>query len=315
MFLQNAHLGSNKWWQYLVTLLMVVGGTIIGQLPLVAITIWMSTNGMASAGEIAEMSNQLDFSPVGIDKNLTLILVLLAFVFALLALRLGVIKIHKKPFNALITPASAINWRKIYFAFGVWMALTILCEIGFYLKEPTNYTLQFEGLDFVILLLICIFILPLQTSFEELMFRGYLMQGLSLISPFRWIPLLLTSVFFGALHFMNPEVAEFGLGISMVYYIGTGLFLGVLTLMDDSLELALGIHAATNIYSALFVTFDASALQTAALFHTGSINMPLMLAGFVISALLFTGIVARKYGWQDWSKIYGRIEKPLSSEA
>jgi hypothetical protein len=28
-----------------------------------------------------------------------------------------------------------------------------------------------------------------------------------------------------------------------VYYIGTGLFLGILTLMDEGMELALGFHA------------------------------------------------------------------------
>jgi hypothetical protein len=31
-----------------------------------------------------------------------------------------------------------------------------------------------------------------------------------------------------------------------VYYIGTGLFLGILTLMDE-MELALGFHAANNL--------------------------------------------------------------------
>jgi len=48
----------------------------------------------------------------------------------------------------------------------------------------------------------------------------------------------------------------------MVYYIGTGLMLGIMTLMDDGLELALGFHAANNLFTALLVTADWTAFQT-----------------------------------------------------
>lgn len=309
MFLEKARTGENKWWMYLLTFILVIAGVIIGQLPLTFIFLIRSGTAGLSDEELNRMSETLDFSALGIGPNWSLVLVLLAFVFGLLALWLAVVHLHKKPFRQLITPARTINWKKVFLGFSLWMVISMLTEFIFYLVNPDNYTLQFQPARFAGLLLIAIFIFPIQTSFEEILFRGYGMQGLSLISPYRWIPLVITSFAFGLLHFMNPEVAAFGKGITMVYYVGVGFFLGFVTLMDDSLELALGIHAATNIFGALFVTFDESALQTAALFHTSSINMPLMLVAFFGSAVIFTVIVAKKYRWKNWSRVYGPIEK------
>ena len=107
--------------------------------------------------------------------------------------------------------------------------------------------------------------LPFQTSAEELVFRGYLMQGLGVLAKNRWFPLIITSVAFGLLHGMNPEVAILGWGI-MVFYIGTGLLYGISTLMDEGTELALGLHAANNVLAAIYVTTDWTVFQTDALY-------------------------------------------------
>jgi membrane protease YdiL (CAAX protease family) len=70
------------------------------------------------------------------------------------------------------------------------------------------------------------------------------MQGLE-FSETQMVPALMTSIIFGSVHFGNPEVSK--LGILCCVYIGTGLFLGILTLMDEGMELALGFHAANNL--------------------------------------------------------------------
>ncbi len=311
MFLEKARItGRNKWWMFLLSLFIVVIGVLIGQIPLAAVFLWEQAKGGLSAEELEKMGETLDLSAMGIGSNWSLILALLAFVVGLLALWLAVANIHKRPFRTLITPKRSINWKKILFSFSLWMGLSMLIELVFYFTDPQNYEWQFQPGRFAGLVLIAIFIFPLQTSFEELLFRGYGMQGLSLISRFRWIPLVVTSFAFGLMHYMNPEVQAFGEGITMAYYVGVGFFLGIVTLMDDSLELALGIHAATNIYSALFVTFDASALQTAALFRTKYIDMQSMLLAFFIAAIVFTVIVAKKFHWTDWSKVYGSVRRP-----
>ncbi|MEZ4931136.1 MAG: type II CAAX endopeptidase family protein [Saprospiraceae bacterium] len=319
MFLKNAHIGENKWPLYLATIVLVIVGTIIGQVPLAVVLEKTAADNGVSQSDYEEMIRSMDFSSLGLDQNLTVFLMLLAFVVGLLFLWIGVRFIHKKPFEAIVTSSLKTNWKKIFFSFGLWMALTIVLEFIFYLLQPDIYTFQFQADKFLILLLIALFVFPLQTSFEELMFRGYLMQGISLLNKYplfkyRWMPLILTSVGFGVMHIMNPEVEAFGLELSMTYYIGVGLFLGILTLMDDGLELALGVHAATNIYSALFVTFDDSAVQTSALFHTSEVNMGWMLAGFFVAAIAFIRIVSQKYNWGSWKHCFGEIETPQNED-
>jgi hypothetical protein len=155
--------------------------------------------------------------------------------------------------------------------------------------------------------------IPLQTSFEEYLFRGYLMQGIGVLAKNRWLPLVLTSVIFGGLHLANPEVDKLG-NIIMVYYIGTGFFLGIMTLMDEGMELALGFHAGNNLITALLVTADWTVFKTNSVLK--DISEPS--AGFdVIAPVLilypiFLLIMAYRYKWRNWGeKLFGKVEEPV----
>lgn len=305
MFLQIARQGQNKWYLYLASLVVVALGIFAGQMP---IYLYLLAKGYKDF-EISEMAETLNFEPAGISQNLTLFFMLLAFVGGLIAFWFSVVFIHKKQFISLITPFQRINWRKIFFSFGLWMVLSAVAELVFYIIHPENYELHFQPDKFPGLLLISLLIFPLQTSWEELMFRGYMMQGLSLLIPYRWVPLIFTNALFGLMHMMNEEVGAFGVAPTMVYYIGTGLFLGIITLMDDSLELALGVHAATNIYSSLFVTFEASSLKTAAIFEMKTVDMTEMLVAFFTIAIIFVWIMARKNNWSNWTtRCFGPVQ-------
>jgi membrane protease YdiL (CAAX protease family) len=158
--------------------------------------------------------------------------------------------------------------------------------------------------------------IPLQTSFEEYLFRGYLLQGIGAKFKSRVIPLIITSIIFGLLHIANPEVGKLGY-VVMVYYIGTGLFLGIITLLDEGLELALGFHAANNLVGALLVTADWTAFQTNSLFK--DLSEPDVYFDILIPVLVFYPLLlllfAKKYSWTNWKeKITGSIEKPSSGD-
>lgn len=140
--------------------------------------------------------------------------------------------------------------------------------------------------------------------------RGYLMQGIAVATQNRWAPLIITSLLFGGMHMMNPEVMEYGWGIMMVNYAGVGLLLGMVTLMDDGLELAIGIHAANNILSAVMVTFDDSALQTYAIFSLKELEIYSATIGSLVLNVIFFFICKWKYQWTDWSKLYANIQPP-----
>jgi membrane protease YdiL (CAAX protease family) len=118
---------------------------------------------------------------------------------------------------------------------------------------------------------------------------------------------------FGVFHSANPEVANMGYGV-MVFYIGTGLFLGIMTLMDESLELALGFHLGNNLMAALLITSDFAALQTDAVFKYSGVENPVdmlneMLVSIVIVYPIILFIFAKKYNWNHWTaKLTGKIQ-------
>jgi uncharacterized protein len=317
MFLQQAKKGKNNWWRWVLTILLTVAGYVVGQIPFsfVLLSAKMGSGGLEDISELEEDIKTMNFEGLGIDPNFLLVLLLLMFVFAMIGLWIGVTKIHDRPFHTLATALEKVNWGKIFFSFSLWMLFSVLLEAISYFMDPGNYVYNFNAASFFPLLLISLTLLPIQTSFEELFMRGYLMQGISCWSGVRWIPLLITSALFGLLHMMNPEVSEFGTGTMMTYYMGVGLFLGILTLMDDSLELALGVHAATNMFGALFVTFEESALQTPAIFRLQEVEVTYMIPIFFVASVLFTFVCAKKFNWSDWSKVYGPVTHPSDTIA
>ena len=136
-----------------------------------------------------------------------------------------------------------------------------------------------------------------------------MMQGLGIIFKNRWVPLLVTSFIFGLMHLGNPEVEKLGPGI-MVFYIGTGLFLGIITLMDEGMELALGFHAANNLVTALLVTADWTAFQTDSILKDVAepgLSWDAYIPIFVVFPLLLY-FFGRKYGWTNWKeRLTGRV--------
>jgi len=57
-----------------------------------------------------------------------------------------------------------------------------------------------KPISFAILVVIGTILIPIQTSTEEYIFRGYLMQGFANLAKNKWFPLIMTSVIFGAMH-------------------------------------------------------------------------------------------------------------------
>lgn len=140
------------------------------------------------------------------------------------------------------------------------------------------------------------------------------MQGIGLMAKNKWVPLVLTSTIFGLMHILNPEVSKLGYGI-MVFYIGTGFFLGILTLMDEGLELALGFHAANNLTAALLVTADWTAFQTDSIYRDVSdpvLSWDVFIPVFIIFPILLF-IFSKKYKWTNWKeRLTGKVLEPVA---
>jgi len=308
MYFKKATAGRNNIVWYVLGIMAVLVGYIIGQMPMFLVQYYkIESDKDIGTEDVTKFQETLDFSLLNIDKNVGFILMILIFVFAMLAFMLAIKYFHRRPFKNLITPNSKINYQKILFGFGFWFVLGLVFEGIVALIYPETYYLNFKPLSWIILILICVLFLPIQTSLEELVMRGYLMPGLSLLTNNKWIPLLLTSILFGLIHGMNPEVEKFGFWTMQLYYVSAGLFLGLITILDDSLELALGVHAATNIFGAAIFSFDGSVLQTDTIFKASSINPYVMIATFIISAVIFIFVCNNKYKWNGFERLFQPI--------
>ena len=303
MFIEQGVNEKNKFWKYLLGLVIIAGATFLGQMPMLAAILFQTI----FKGKVYPTTDKelLNF----FEPNLNLFLLLFSYVVALVGIYYVVRLLHHQKFITVVTARKQVDWKRVLFSFSIWTAFTVISTLITYYLNPSDFEINFQLVPFLILLVIATLLVPIQTSVEELIFRGYLMQGFANLSKNKWLPLLITSTIFGLLHLSNPEVTKMG-DIIMVYYIGTGLFLGILTLMDDGMELALGFHAANNLIGALLVTSDWSAFQTYSIFKDVSepeAGLDIILPVIVIYPLLLA-IFGYKYKWSNWTrKLTGSI--------
>jgi membrane protease YdiL (CAAX protease family) len=313
MFFQKATSGKNNFLLYLATLAIVMLGYMIGQIPLVIVqTLQVKRHNDINTEDVSRFLETMDFSIIKLSSNVGLVLMITIFIFAMLAFMLAIKYLHKLPFQRLITPNFSIDYKKIFFGFGLWFILGLILEGIVAFIHPEIYYWNFKPINWIILLIICIVLLPIQTSLEELVIRGYMMPGISLITNNKWVPWVITSVIFGLIHGANPEVERFGFWTMQIYYIGAGLFLGLITVLDDSLELALGVHAATNIFGAAFFSFDGSVLQTDSMIKCSIVNPYIMITTFLLGSLAFMLICNNKYEWGGFKMLFEPIGKEKS---
>jgi membrane protease YdiL (CAAX protease family) len=253
-----------------------------------------------------------DANPIDIFKsipsNLRLFLLLLSFVAVVPGIWLVVKKLHDLPIMSILSSRKKIDLERVMYSFMLWGSIVSAFVFIEYSLSPESYEINFKLKEFLILAVIAILFIPIQTSVEEIVFRGYLMQGFGHWLNSRFMALFLSSVVFGSLHLANPEITA--LGYEFIFlYITVGFLLGIMTLMDDGLELALGFHAANNLIAALLVTADWTVFQTESILidiSEPSLGITDLIAPFVVYPILLV-IFARKYSWTNWrEKLFSR---------
>ena len=312
-YIQQAFKGKHEWWRYFVGILIALTGVGIFSIPHSVAIAMKQLN-----GDSIDMSriDDVNYILTLFEPNINLFFILLPFTGGIIFLLIAVKYLHKLSFTSLTTSRKKIDWKRVRFSFLFWGIISSSMIVLDYYMSPEDYIFNFNLIPFLILAVIAILLVPLQTSFEEYLFRGYLMQGLGVIAKNRWFPLIMTSVVFGLMHYANPEVEKMGM-IIMVYYIGTGLFLGIMTLMDEGLELALGFHAANNLFTALLVTADWTVFQTHSVLRDTSepsADVDILAPVLVIFPIVLL-VFSKKYGWTNWTeKLFGKIEEVVDTD-
>ena len=299
MFLWDKSYKLKNFWYYILGSFILILFSTIGQLPMIPFL-------------PSELPSP-DADPMDIFKtipsNLRLFLLLLSFAFVLPGIWLVVKKLHDLPIMSILSSRKKIDLERVLYSFMLWGTVVSAFIFLEYSINPENYVFNFKVKEFLILAVIAILFIPIQTSVEEIVFRGYLMQGFGHWLNSRFMALFLTSTVFGSLHLANPEITALGYEF-VILYITVGFVLGIMTLMDDGLELALGFHAANNLIAALLLTADWTVFQTESILidiSEPSLSIIDWISPFIVFPILLA-LFARKYSWTNWKeKLFSKV--------
>lgn len=253
-FLNKAFEGDNKWYAYLFVLLITfIGGEILGSIPL---AIYSSFSGV----DIADTSIPI--------SNLTIVFILFIFVVMFCLFVISVKRIQKKKIISITTGRSRIDVKRIFTGVIIWGTISsVLFFAGLPFSDDIKF--RFDAYQFIPLFFICLIMLPFQTTFEEFVFRGLLMQGSYLLFKNKWIALIATSILFAIMHGANPEIETYGFWTAMVIYFIIGLTLGLITILDNGMELAIGMHFINNFFSFIVISTEGTVIQAAGSLFVG----------------------------------------------
>ena len=243
------------------------------------------------------------------NYNIGLALFCITFLVGLIGIFFTVKVVHKQTIKSLTTSRDKVDLKRIFNGFFVISTVNAIGMLVAYLYDPSVYEFNFKPQSFLYLSLIAIFLLPFQTSFEEYLVRGYLLQGIGITTKSRLLALLIPTLLFALLHLANPEIDKMGYGFLGAYFI-MGLVWGICTLMDDGLELALGMHFGNNFIGILLMTADWTVLQTESILkytadpEIRTVDLLISLSLYLIILIVF----ARKYSWTNWKeKLFSKI--------
>ena len=298
-FFSQSDSGRTDLSSYILTVcLILLGYGFLGSLPLL-IDLRLSGSDLNDVMSIEHMARIL-------GKNRLLVHLLLPFVFIFAALYVGITRFHKRNFLSVLTSAPHFRWKRFFTAFSLWWVVMLAFVLfEFFMGNELKLNLDINKL--IPLVIISFLLIPIQTTAEEVLFRGYLAQALyRKIGSYLHV-IITTSAFFALMHAFNPEVATLGYGI-LTYYFLTGVFLVVITIMDDGMELSMGYHAANNVFTAIMITNNWQAFQTDAVFLDTS-TPTFGLDSIVTLALIQPAMLllfSRLDSWPNWRNLISK---------
>ena len=287
-YLEIARTGKNEWWRYAISLTTILTiWFVIGAIPVILLLAYVMMDGDTATNFTATgftgISVLLDFSAT----MLTFFPFIAATIFSVRA-------IHARPLQTLITAAPHIRWNRLFAGAGTWFTLAVLISFTEAMLYPGRYVLSFQPILLLIYFVIAIILIPIQTSAEEFFFRGYLLQWMGLRLKNKWILSLINGILFFIPHIANPEMSTNGVLMGLGYF-AFGFFACLITLQDNGMELALGMHAANNLFSALFANYTVTALPSPALFTVQTLDPAYGLISTTIGMIIFYLIL---FGWK-----------------
>ena len=296
-FIDKAKDGNNSFSSYLLGIALIISVYLLGSYFLILDLQWNfgieSFDGVSQKEIVRILGN-----------NRFLAWLIVPFLFVALFLVIHTKFVHKRTVLSIFSGRENFDWKRVLFSFSLLFSVLSLFLFIQYLSSD-SLIFQFDLQKFIPLFFIAIFLLPIQTSCEELLFRSYILQGIKMRTKKNSVAVLISGLMFGAIHIGNPEIAKIGYHI-IVYYMLVGVFLALISLFDNGIELALGYHAANNVFAALMITNNWQAFQTDAVFMDNAdpgMGLDTIFGILFILPLVFF-IFYKKYKWHSLKEMW-----------
>lgn len=163
--------------------------------------------------------------------------------------------LHREKLSRLFGNSARITRSGFLKGFAAVIVTSLLTELAYFAMMPEVSRGPIEFGTWALLLIPIVLFAFVQTSSEELLFRGYLQRGLAyrFRSPIVWA--VLPTIAFTALHW-NPQ-SVLGMNIGVVISIGAfAALLALLVYATGNLGASMGAHLANNLVGFALVSHD-----------------------------------------------------------
>ncbi|TGQ74675.1 MAG: CPBP family intramembrane metalloprotease [Mesorhizobium sp.] len=204
-------------------------------------------------------------SPIGILSALT------SFAGIWIGLWIAMRWVHREKLSALLGASRRVSRSGFIKGLVAVLVTSLVSEILLYLLQPEIARGTISLSSWLLFLIPIVALTLLQTSSEEVLFRGYLLRGLAyrFKSPFIWA--LLPGLLFTSLHWSNTSAA-----INACVLASIAAFALLLTLVvyaTGNLGAALGAHLGNNLTGFLLISHQES-YNSFALFNAAPLEGP-----------------------------------------
>ena len=293
-FFENAHEGKNHWLRYVAVLAIAY---IASQIPSIIYVVGLIVKKMSEGNFSPEQLSSL----INLNSQTGFVVLMLSFVFWFGFTWLLFKPFHKREPMTMISGDRRFRADRFLGASGVYFIFLLIFWALLVIVRPDAFTFHFNAPKFFVGLLLAVIFVPFQTGCEELIMRGYLMQGFGLCTKSKIWALVIVTIMFALLHSNNNEVSDFGFLRAMVVYLTGSAVFGFFTVLNDGIEFSWGIHFAHNFTVFTLFAVEGNEYGSSPLFTItkdfASETLLLVSAAEILIAVALYFIFRKKFGW------------------
>lgn len=250
-FLEVVKKGKNQVWIWVLTLLVVM------------YPFYTQIYNFLTLSK-GKSNNNLVISDSGIINGFIIKTSLRSIGF-LIILLLSVRFLHQRNILSVFTGRKSFSWYRFFFGLISWALFVMMYFSIGYFQFAEAYYLNFKLVPFLKLFFICITLVALRAVFIEVLFRGYILQGITLLTKQKCAPILASSILYMLVFSSSKLLDRVGYEL-LLFHFATALIAGIIAVVDDGLEIPISMQLANNLVGILYISTTWHGYQTDAVF-------------------------------------------------